>query len=99
MDIEFSEWGVFDKLLCDTLSPGCRELPSDLILVELHFRNAAEVVSFFERMAQHGYGIFQREPNPIGYPLATEFAFAKVLKGGRRVARPENGTMVHGGIG
>jgi len=80
VDIEFSEWDLFDQMLCDLNEPSCQPLPTDLVLLELHFRSAAEVVSLFEKMAQHGFGIFEMEPNPIAYPLATEYAFVRVKK-------------------
>ena len=78
VDNEFSEWELFDKLLCDLTDPNCKPLPIDQVSIELHFRDAAEVVSLFEKMALHGYGIYSFEPNPIGYPSAAEFAFVRV---------------------
>lgn len=79
IDIEFSEYGVFDELFCKRNSTKCHEQTTiQNLLVELHFREAQEVVSLFERFAEHGFGIFSYEPNPIGYPLASEFALVKV---------------------
>jgi len=79
VDIEFSEYDMLDTVFCDLHEPTCEKVDNiGMLLVEMHFRTAAEVVKTFKRLSEHGYGIFQKEPNPIAYPLAVEYAFVKV---------------------
>ena len=79
LDIEFSEYDLIENVFCSLSDPKCKLVDNiDMLLVEMHFRTASEVVRTFQRLSEHGYGIFQKEPNPIGYPLAVEYAFVKV---------------------
>lgn len=73
VDIEGSEWDTFRAMLPE------KALPFGQLLIELHFRDVAEVFAFFENMDTHGFRIFMRETNhnPCAagkLPIAVEFS-------------------------